>query len=404
MSHISRTPPIWIIVMIAIVPLVSEAIYTPSLPEIAHDLKTSISSTEHTLAIYLFGFAFGVFLWGTRADANGRRPVILMGYTLFSIACIGCFFSKSIEALMAWRFVQGLGGAVGSVMGQTLARDGFKGKERGVVFSTVGMAITVGPGLGPVIGGIIVQNFHWSFIFLILLVISISTIISVYIHLPETHPDFDNRHNRIRWGPAVKKMAKDPQIITCILVVGSVAGTKFSIYSEAPFYFIETLNIKPSEYGFIFPFVSLFAISGGFISRYYNKKGVPPTELILKSLVLMVVAVFLWTIFVLTKVILIETPTQSIFISICFIAILNLTFGIVIPNTLSLALTKYGHMAGTAGALFGFSYYLIISLVTYGMGGFHNGTLLIMPLYFTIILAVCLGLFLINKGKLEHDY
>lgn len=404
MPRTAEKPAIWLIVMIALIPQLSEAIYTPALPEIAETLKTSIPLTEHTLAIYLLGFAFGVFLWGTRADAIGRRPAVLLGYTLFAIACVGCYFSKSIEALLAWRFIQGLGGAVGSVMGQTIARDSFKGKERGVVFSTVGMVLTLGPALGPVVGGVIVQNFHWSMVFIVLLFAGFFVLFNVSARLPETHPDFNNRLNRIRWYTAVPKMIKDPQVVTCGFVVGGIVGVGFSLYSEGPFYFIDILNLSPSQYGFIFPLICTAAILGGFVSRHLNKKGRTPIELIHASIIVLLVSTAGMTLSTYTGLISVESPTPSIAVSIVFLFFINFAFGLSIPNALSLALMKYGHMAGTAGALFGFYYYMVTSVVTYGMGLFHDGTLSAMPLYFMIITGLCFGLFILNKKRLEHDH
>lgn len=404
MPRTAEKPAIWLIVMIALIPQLSEAIYTPALPEIAETLKTSIPLTEHTLAIYLLGFAFGVFLWGTRADAIGRRPAVLLGYTLFSIACVGCYFSKSIEALLAWRFVQGLGGAVGSVMGQTIARDSFKGKERGVVFSTVGMVLTLGPALGPVVGGVIVQNFHWSMVFIVLLFAGFFVLFNVSARLPETHPDFNNRHNRIRWYTAAAQMIKDPQVVTCGSVVGGIVGIGFSLYSEGPFYFIDILNLSPSQYGFIFPLICTAAILGGFVSRHLNKKGRTPIELIHASIIVLLVSTVLMTLSTYMGLISIASPTQSIVLSIGFLFFINFAFGLSIPNALSLALMKYGHMAGTAGALFGFYYYMVTAVIAYGMGLFHDGALSAMPLYFMIVTGMCLGLFMLNKKKLEHDH
>ncbi len=404
MSHTIKKPSVWIIVLIGIIPQISEAIYSPALPEIAASLRTTIPLTEYTLAIYLFGFACGVFLWGTRSDAIGRRPAVLMGYSLFAVACIGCYFSKSIEALLAWRFVQGLGGAVGSVMGQTIARDSFRGKERGVVFSTVGMVITIGPALGPVIGGVVVQNFHWSLVFIILFLSSLTILFTIFIKLPETHPDFGNRHNRIRWPTVAAKMLTDPQVMTCGFAVGCIIGITFCLYSEGPFYFIDILRISPSQYGSIFLTTCTVAVLGGYISRAMNKKGHTPVDLIQFSILLLMISSFLMTMCTYTGLISVENPRQSIILSVGFLFFTNFAFGMSIPNLLSLSLTKYGHTAGTSGALFGFLYYIITSAITYGMGLFHNGTLTAMPLYFTIIASLSFGVFLFNKKNLEHDH
>ena len=62
--------------------------------------------------------------------------------------------------------------------------------------------------------------------------------------------------------------------------------------------------------------------------------------------------------------------------------ILLLGIGMAIPNCLSLALNQYGDVLGTAGAIFGLGYYIVVSLITSGMSLLHNGSLITMPLYF----------------------
>ena len=131
-------PPIWLLVLIAVLPQIAETIYTPSLPDIAKALRTSDAMVEYTLTIFLAGFSLGVLFWGNLSDRLGRKPCVLMGLCIYILGCVGCFFATSIEALMIARLVQSIGGSAGSVMGQSMARDAFQGSTRGKVFATVG--------------------------------------------------------------------------------------------------------------------------------------------------------------------------------------------------------------------------------------------------------------------------
>ncbi len=77
MQSIQKTPPTWIIVLIAGLVQMSETVYTPSLPEIAHALNATASMVEYTLTIYLFGMALGILFWGKLSDSLGRKPCII---------------------------------------------------------------------------------------------------------------------------------------------------------------------------------------------------------------------------------------------------------------------------------------------------------------------------------------
>ena len=180
-------PAIWLIILMAGLPQFAETVYTPTLPEIANALKTSVPMVEYTLTIYLFGFAIGTLFWGKLSDSIGRKSCVIAGLFIFILGCIGCYFSNTITLLLISRFVQAFGGSIGSVLTQTICRDAFQGPSLGKVYASVGSALAIFPAIGPVIGGTIASNFAWFNIFLVLLVAATLLLVLVIIYLPETH-------------------------------------------------------------------------------------------------------------------------------------------------------------------------------------------------------------------------
>ncbi|MFP3017654.1 MAG: MFS transporter [Candidatus Tisiphia sp.] len=128
--------PLYIIILMVIIPTLSETIYAPSLPDLAKDLKISANLAEYTLTIFLFGFAVGVLIWGNLSDFYGRKPCVLTGFLIYALSCFICYLSDNINMLLAARFMQAFGASVGSVLGQAIARDIIKPAERGKIFST----------------------------------------------------------------------------------------------------------------------------------------------------------------------------------------------------------------------------------------------------------------------------
>ncbi|MGA2654428.1 MAG: MFS transporter, partial [Gammaproteobacteria bacterium] len=72
-------PAIWLIVFIVGLPQFSETVYSPALPDIAHDLKVHESLVEYTLTIYLLGIGLGTLFWGKLSDRIGRKPCVIAG-------------------------------------------------------------------------------------------------------------------------------------------------------------------------------------------------------------------------------------------------------------------------------------------------------------------------------------
>ena len=379
MTNFIHLPALWLITLIVGLPLLSETVYTPSLPEIAQSLNISDSMAEYTLTIYLFGFALGTLIWGKISDIWGRRPALICGLVIYVFGCLGCYLSTSIEWLMLSRLIQAFGGSTGSVLGQAICRDAFHGASLGKIYSSVGSAMAVFPAIGPVIGGLIAQNFDWSVIFIFLMLCGTFVVGCVFTQLSETHKKESRQPVAIM--KVLKKMATDKKVIGFGLLVASCNGISFSYYAEGSFYLIEMLHLTPSLYGCTFIILSVAVMIGGFISRYLHSRYDSSTILYIGLMTVVSGGILFSGGILLTQV----TPlSESVLIGLTIGCMVFIMGGncIITSNALSSALMHYKDCIGTASSLFGFAYYCVVSLMTAGMGLLHNDTLFPMPLYF----------------------
>ena len=104
--------------------------YLASLPEIGRVLNAPASQVQLTISFYLAGFAISQLLYGPFSDRHGRKPVLLVAMSIYLAATIACALAPTIEALIAARFVQALGGSGSIVLARAVARDIYDG-ERG---------------------------------------------------------------------------------------------------------------------------------------------------------------------------------------------------------------------------------------------------------------------------------
>lgn len=371
-----------IALLIALVgfPQISETIYTPALPAVANGLLASAYMVEATLAIYFLGFALGVLLWGMISDWCGRRTAMLAGLIVYGMATLGCATAASVEALLAWRFLQAFGASVGSVITQTMLRDLYEGKERTKLFAIMSGALAFSPAIGPLLGGFISEFMGWRANFWVLASLSIILGIWSFFFLPETRPKNIQHLSKSKIALLFMDMLKNRVLWGHILLISGANGVLFGFYQEAPFVFIEQLGMEPSHYGFFGLVIAAATILAARIS-YAGSHRFSYLKIIQCGAVCVCLGGVLFTLTVMSGIFAIQTLGLLITIATLFVIFFGI--GLIIPNSLSHALRSYQTAVGTAGSIFGGCYYCLIAMFTWSVGFLHNGTALPLPLYIT---------------------
>ena len=395
MKHISM-PAVWLIVLIAGIGQLSETVYSPALPTIAASLRVEASWVEYTLTIYLFSFGIGTLFWGRLSDHFGRKPCILAGLVIYILGSFGCYMADSLTILMISRFVQGFGGSIGSVLAQAIVRDAFQGPALGKAYASITGSLALFPAIGPIVGGVITQQFSWPMIFAFLIGFGIFIFLVSLQKLPETL--IPHTEKLPSMFATLCQLAKDKRVIGFGLLVAICNGVTFSYYAEGSFYLIELLGLSPSQYGTTFILMASATIAGSIISRKMQSR-IAPLTIIWYGLLTMLCS---------NSLLCIGTVFQNT-LAISKIQLLILTIGVMMgnmagvcmitSNSLAQALQNYRQAIGTASSLFGFSYYLGVSLCTFGMGLLHNGTAIPMPLYFFGLSLFMISIFHISLKK-----
>ncbi|KFM99145.1 MFS transporter [Bacillus clarus] len=377
-------PSLWLMIILVAFPQISETIYTPSLPEISKALHVSNNAIQLTLSIYFAGFALGVFCLGWLSDIVGRRPAMLFGIVVYGIGSLLCYMANTIEFLLLSRFIQAFGASAGSVVTQTILRESMDGHKRHVMFAQISAVIAFTPAVGPLVGGWIDQLFGVKIVFLSLVIMSIGILFYAFVALPETKTNSIGK--KINVFSVLKRMITNPKVLTYGLLIGGANGVLFGYYAEAPFIFIEYFQLSPGVYGFLGIVVASASIIGAQVSKHLLAI-YKPEKIIYVGCIMMTGGATILS--VITSI----EPNQNILYMILFLMvmfILLLGIGISLPNCLSLALVDFQDVIGTAGALFSLGYYIIVTMIIWGMSQLHTGSLVVMPLYFLVIVVIML--------------
>jgi EmrB/QacA subfamily drug resistance transporter len=191
-STVSRPPTAsrkrllpWLVAVAFFMESLDTTILNTAVPVVSEALHVAPLSMKSVLASYTLSLAVFIPISGWMADRFGTRRVFAAAIGLFTLGSVLCGVTSNIHILVACRILQGCGGAMMVPVGRlTLVRT-FDKSELIRAMSFVAIPALIGPMLGPIAGGLIVDYLHWRFIFFVNLPVGVAGLILVYLHLPD---------------------------------------------------------------------------------------------------------------------------------------------------------------------------------------------------------------------------
>jgi MFS transporter, DHA1 family, multidrug resistance protein len=241
--------------------------YLPAFSGIATSLGATPVQMQQTLSSYLLGFAVMNLFHGALSDSVGRRPVVLAGVAVFTLASVGCALSQTIAQLVFFRALQGMSAGAGMVVSRAIIRDMFPPADAQRVMSQVTIYFGIAPAVAPLIGGFLYAHTDWHAIFWLLVVLGALLWFSMWRWLPETlhlqaRQPFEARHLlRGYW-----QMAKSPRFMALVLASGIPFNGMFLYVLAAPVFLGEHLRLGPTQFFWFFILTISGIMGGAFLS------------------------------------------------------------------------------------------------------------------------------------------
>ena len=171
------------------------AIVNVALPSIKSDLNFSQTNLQWVVSAYAIMFGGALLLGGRLADLLGRRRLFMAGLALFAASSLLCGLAWSESSLIAFRAVQGLGGALLAPAALSLLMTRFaEGRDRNLALGIYGAASGSGAAVGVLLGGVLTSYLSWSWIFFINVPVGIAAIALAPLLLHESRADVAERH------------------------------------------------------------------------------------------------------------------------------------------------------------------------------------------------------------------
>ena len=247
---------------------VTTDLYLPALPALTQGFGAPMSQAQLTLTALLLAFGMSQLVWGPVSDRFGRRPVLLLGMTLYVIASVGSTFSASMAQLVLWRALQGVAMGAGVMCARAIVRDLYAPVEGARIMSKGLTGLGVIACASAPLGGLVAEYLGWRMALLVLAVFGAATLLVLALRFEETlhrrNPD------ALQPGALVRtwwQIVQHPTFWAFTLLSTASYSGLFTFLAASPFVFIQVLGLSKPAYGLVMFTMSLSYIVGTLICR-----------------------------------------------------------------------------------------------------------------------------------------
>ncbi len=356
---------LWLPALFTLAGTMAMHIFVPALPRAAVELGASAAEMQLTVSLYLLGMAVGQLVYGPLSDRYGRRPVLMGGLVLYTLAGLGAALAPGAGSLIVARLLQALGGCAGLVLGRAIVRDSTEGSEAARRMALMNLLITIGPGLAPIVGAAMSESLGWRSILFLLSGVGVVTFLFAWRLLPETGPRMlVNRAVLLRNYVA---LLRSPAFLGLALGGSCATTAMYAFVAAAPFIFTEQLHRPVGEVGFyLCGLVSGVWIGSMLARQLLGRIGNAPLILWSNAISFAGALTFLAAAL---------TGTLSVPLVVAATFVFALGAGVASPLALTSAISLNPKVIGSASGLYGFTQMAVGGICTALVGLGHDPAL-----------------------------
>ncbi|MGD9880284.1 MAG: multidrug effflux MFS transporter [Reyranella sp.] len=338
--------PLWLLTLITFSGTFAMHSFVPALPEAAQALGASLAEMQATMSVYIFGLAIGQLAYGPLSDRFGRRPVLMAGLVLYAAAGLAAAFVSDAHSLIVARLLQALGGSAGLVIGRAIVRDSALPHEAGRRLAVMNLMIVLGPGLAPLVGGVLAASLGWRSIFLGLALLGIVNLLFSWSLLPETR-SADTKPRMSALARNYGRLHVSPAFVGYAVGGGCATTSMYAFLGASPFIFMQQLHRPDYEVG-LYPAIVMAGVWLGTVAATRLIRRLPIDRLAVSANLLSVLASFVFLGAVLSNQLTVPLAIVPMFV-------FGIGVGVASPAALTQALGVDPAVIGSASGLYGFS-------------------------------------------------
>lgn len=392
----NRAMPLLIALLATIGPLGID-MYLPSIPAMAQSLNSGEGAVQLSLMTFFVGLMLGQLIYGPLSDKFGRKPLIYLGLSIFTLGSIACSIVETVQQLQWLRFVQGLGGSIGMVIAFAIIKDQFQGPAMGKMMSMVLAILGLSPVAAPLIGDGLQHLGSWRAIFIFLAIYGVMVMIAVASLLPETRSIEQRRCFKLsKTFSHYTTIITDPNFIIYALTLCIAQAGFFAYIAGSASVFISEYQLSSTQFSVLFAVNAIGLIAAAiFNPKLHEKFGPQKAYITINTLYLIVITLLL---------LLMIMGVHNLMMICVGLFIVVALLGFIMPTGSQLALMNQHEHAGTASALLGamqFGFGAIITTIT-GACAIYGGFGLITIMFICATISTVLCVFAFPKKSPEQ--
>ncbi|MCQ4629552.1 multidrug effflux MFS transporter [Shinella sp. CPCC 100929] len=375
-------------------------IMLPGLQEIGASLGVENENhRQYVISAYLIGFAFAQLLYGPISDRFGRRAPMFFGLGVYVVSSLAAIFVPSFAALLALRFIQGIGSAAMRVITISIVRDIFGGRAMAEVMSLIMMVFMVVPVLAPGTGQVVMLFGDWHLIFVFMAVMASVVWAWMYFRLPETLHADDVRPFTVRSVLQGFRIVLTNRVALCYTLASTfIFGALFGFINSAQQIYVGIYGLGvwfPVAFAGVAAFMALSSFVNARLVGQFGMRRLSHGALLgfLAVNTLWLLLTLVWA------------PHVPFAIFIVLFALSMFQFGWIGSNFNSLAMEPLGHVAGTASSVLGFMGTAGGTILGAIIGQAFNGTALPLVMgFFSLSIIGLIFVLIAEHGKLFQPH
>jgi Bcr/CflA subfamily drug resistance transporter len=354
----ASTPPHLVtLILLAATSTMTLNLIVPSLTNIAADLQADYAVISLALGGYLATTALMEFSVGPLSDRIGRRPVLLVALTVFTLASLAGAVAQSVETFLAARMLQA-GVISGYVLSLAIVRDTHDGSEVARLLGKIAMAMAIAPMLGPMVGSLLDAALGWRAIFLLYGAIGAALLCLVWMDLGETLPGSDDAAARGPQGPG--DLLRQPLFWCYAACTTFSTGAFYTFLAGAPPIAARVFEIPTAGLGIFVGSITAGFMTGSFLGGRLSRRWAT-TRVMLVGRVVACMGLLAGMAVLSSGMVL----PLLYFGSTIFVGIGN---GLTMPSSNAGAMSVLPRLAGTAAGFTGGMTLAVGAVLTTGMG------------------------------------